>query len=141
MRQTAIFGIAVAALVSGCVLDAGGNEEALGQVREALPFSLTERSHVGPTLFNVSHGGNVMVTITGLQLSPRGCSKVKAADLILIRRETPRVNLPSRKLVPDGKTKVETWNNLPAGVYELAIDPVGEPTHCRWEGDVFVVSS
>lgn len=141
MRQTAIFGIAVAALVSGCVLDAGGNEEALGDVQEALPFSLTVRGHVGPDKFTVSRGGNVMVTVTGLHLNPRGCSKVKEADLILIRRGTPPINLPSRKLAPDGKTKTETWNNLPAGVYELAIDPIGEAEHCSWRGDIFVVAT
>lgn len=141
MRRIAIFAIAVAAFVSGCVPEAGENEETLGKVREALPFSLMERGRVGPTLFNVSQGGNVTVTVTRLHLNPRGCSRVKGADLILIRRGPPRVELPSRNLAPDGKTKVETWNNLPAGVYELAIDPIGEPTHCAWEGDVFVVST
>jgi hypothetical protein len=141
MRQVMIFGAfgIIAALVSGCALEAG--EERVDEAEQRLTFSLTERGHVGPDKFHVSQGGYVEVTVKGLHLSPAGCSKVKAARLILVRRGPPRVDLADRPIAPDGKTKFETWNALPEGIYELALDPVGQNPLCHWVGDVFEVST
>jgi hypothetical protein len=140
MLRISILGIVIAALVSGCALGAGESDEpATADVQEPLLFSLTDRGHVGPTSFQVHQGGNVSVTVTGFHLSPRGCSKVKAADLILTMRTPEVVQQPSRKIAPDGKTKVETWNNLKAGVYDLTLDPNSESENCHWEGDLFAV--
>jgi hypothetical protein len=133
----ATFGI-VGALVSGCALDAGG--ERIDDAEQGLLFSLTQRGRVGPEKFHVTQGGWVEVSVTGLHLNPAGCSKVKAAKLIVVRRGPPREDLPFRMIALDGKHKFETWNNLPAGDYEVAIDPIGEVPSCRWEGDVFVAA-
>ncbi len=80
------------------------------------------------------------VTITGLHLSPRGCSKT-TANLILIQRKSQPEELPPRDLIADGKKKVETWNALNAGDYELALETKSQNPHCLWVGDVFTEST
>lgn len=137
MKAIAILGM-VAISCSGCVVET--SEEQPAEVHEGLSFSLWQRGHIGPTKFHVSQGGNVMVMITGLHLSPGGCSKTKA-NLILILRKTPPVEFAPRDLTPDGKEKVETWNALSAGDYELALDTKSQNPECRWVGDVFTQST
>lgn len=142
MRRIVVLGI-VSVLLGGCAIGMG-DDETVGEDREPLPFSIWQRTHVGATVIHVSQGGNVMATITGLHLSPRGCSKVKAANLILSKQgataDLKPVDLPARQIAPDGKTRVETWNNLQAGNYVLSIDPIGQVPECRWEGDAFTES-
>ena len=45
------------------------------------------------------------------------------------------VDLPAHPIVPAGKLKVETWNNLQAGNYILSTDPIAQVPECRWAGD------
>ncbi len=70
-----------------------------------LSFSIWQRTHVGATVIHVSQSGNVMATITGLHLSPRECSKVKAGNLILSKlsatADVKAVDLPARPIAPD----------------------------------------
>jgi hypothetical protein len=138
MRAIAILGLA-AISCAGCGLETSDEEPA--EARENLTFSLWERGHIGPTKFHVSQGGNVTVTITGFHLHPIGCNKTGAANLILIERKTPPVELAPRSLVADGKTKVETWNALAGGDYELALDTRSQNPYCHWVGDVFTQST
>jgi hypothetical protein len=142
MRRIAVLGV-VSLLLGGCAIGAV-DDEPVGEVPEALPFSIWQRTRVGATVIHVTQGGNVMATITGLHLRPRGCSKVKAAHLILSKlgatADVKPVDLPAREIAPDGATKIETWNNLKAGNHALFIDPIGQVPECRWEGDVFTES-
>jgi hypothetical protein len=142
MRKTVVFGL-LSVLVAGCAVGRS-DDEPVGEAQEPLAFSIWQRTRVGATVNHVSQGGNVMVTITGLHLRPRGCSKVKAASLILSKlgatADAKPIDLPARAIAPDGKTKVETWNALQAGSYVVSIDPVGQVPECLWEGDVFTES-
>lgn len=142
MRRILVLGM-VGALLGGCAIGTG-EDETVGEAREPLAFSIWQRTHVGATVIHVSQGGNVMATITGFHLSPRGCSKVKEANLILSKlgatADVKPVDMSARQIAPDGKTKVETWNNLQAGSYVLSIDPIGQVPGCLWEGDAFTES-
>ncbi len=138
MRGIVVLGMVVAT-VSGCATSAGDNDT-IDQIREPLRFSIWDRTRVGPTSFKIKQGGNVTVTIDGFHLQPAGCNARGIANLSLIRRSPMGAELPKRQVRADDKPKVETWNNLPAGVYEMAIEPNGQNPLCLWVGDVFVVT-
>lgn len=142
MRRIAVLGL-VSVLLGACAIGPG-EDETTGEAREPLGFSVWQRTQIGAPKIHVSPGGNVMATITGFHLSPSGCSKVKAANLILSRlgatADIKPVDQPVRSIAPDGKTKVETWNNLQAGDYILSLDPIGQVRECLWVGDAFTES-